>query len=371
MCIGGRQIVHRNKERIGVRPDQLAVCIVRAVQIAYLAPVAPQSVLLNGFHRNNSIAGEYALPAVAIIFFRHGFVDGQVDTGFGGGGGVIPGLQKRRLRFGRRRCFRGFFAYGQLAKENECIHIADVGGDEAAGTLFFQCLAVFLGDGDIGYIRFGNVAGKRFVCIGEPPDLERRFGFFGDKQNAAVLFQGEQRRGQGSIFVNDGFCVSSGIRIAVFQNRFGYRKHFLIVGKRAFFGNGRFFGRNFFSRRFVRRICVRRFFRDFGRRGFLNIRIGRFRRFRFILIGDIGSILVSRDFHSFRWLAGFRRFIGFFRNGRFDWLADFFGREIGKIGFFGDFWLILFDGFRLNRCFDNLFREDGNRKMGQQEHGCQ
>ena len=298
MCIGGRQIVHRNKERIGVRPDQLAVCIVRAVQIAYLAPVAPQSVLLNGFHRNNSIAGEYALPTVAVIILCHGFVDGKINAGFGGDGGVIPGLQKRRLRFGHRRCFRGFFAYGQLAKENECIHIADVGGDEAAGTLFFQCLAFFLGDGNIGYIRFGNVAGKGFVCIGEPPDLERRFGFFGDKQNAAVLFQGEQRRGQVGIFVNDGFCVSCGIRIAVFQNRFGYRKRFLIVGKRAFFGDGRFFGRNFFSRRFVRRACIRHFFRDFGRRGFLDIRIGRFGRFRFILIGDIGSILVSGDFHS-------------------------------------------------------------------------
>ena len=107
-------------------------------------------------------------------------------------------------------------------------------------------------EGNIGYIRFGNVAGKGFVCIGEPPDLERRFGFFGDKQNAAVLFQGEQRRGQGGIFVYDGFCVSSGIRIAVFQNRFGYGKRFLVVGKRAFFGDGRFFGRNFFSRRFVR-----------------------------------------------------------------------------------------------------------------------
>ena len=55
----------------------------------------------------------------------------------------------------------------------------------------------------------------------------------------------------------------------------------------------------------------------------------------------------------------------------FGWLAGFFGREIGKIGFFGDFWLILFAGFRLNRCFDNLFREDGNRKIGQQERGCQ
>ena len=293
MCIGGRQIVHRDKERVGVRPDQLAVCVVRAVQIAHFAPIAPQSVLLNGFHINDGIAGEHALPAVAIIFFRHGFVDGKINAGFGGGGGVIPGLQKRRLRFGRRRCFRGFFAYGQLAKENECIHIADVGGDEAAGTLFFERLAGFLGEGNIGYIRFGNVAGKGFVCIGEPPDLERRFGFFGDKQNAAVLFQGEQRRGQGGIFVNDGFCVSCGIRIAVFQNRFGYRKRFLIVGKRAFFGDGRFF-----NRRLVRRICVRRFFRDFGRRGFLNIRIGRFRRFRFILIGDIGSILVSGDFHS-------------------------------------------------------------------------
>ena len=98
-------------------------------------------------------------------------------------------------------------------------------------------------NGNIGYIRFGNVAGKGFVCIGEPPDLERRFGFFGDKQNAAVLFQGEQRRGQGGIFVYDGFCVSSGIRIAVFQNRFGYRKRFLVVGKRDFFGDGRFFNR--------------------------------------------------------------------------------------------------------------------------------
>ena len=273
MRIGGRQIVHRNKERVGVRPDQLAICVVRAVQIAHLAPVAPRSVLLNGFHRNNSIAGEYALPIVAVIIFRHGFVDGKINAGFGGDGGVIPGLQQRRLRFGRRRCFRGFFAYGQLAKENECIHIADVGGDEAAGTLFFQCLAVFLGEGNIGYIRFGNVAGKGFVCIGEPPDLERRFGFFGDKQNAAVLFQGEQRRGQGGIFVYDGFCVSSGIRIAVFQNRFGYRKRFLVVGKRDFFGDGRFF-----NRRLVRRICVRRFFRNFGRRGFLDTRIGRFGR---------------------------------------------------------------------------------------------
>ena len=77
-------------------------------------------------------------------------------------------------------------------------------------------MAGFLGEGNIGYIRFGNVAGKGFVCIGEPPDLERRFGFFGDKQNAAVLFQGEQRRGQVGIFIDDGFCVSSGIRIAVF-----------------------------------------------------------------------------------------------------------------------------------------------------------
>ena len=41
MRIGGQQVVHRNKERIGVRPDQLAVCVVRAVQIAYLAPIAP------------------------------------------------------------------------------------------------------------------------------------------------------------------------------------------------------------------------------------------------------------------------------------------------------------------------------------------
>ena len=41
MRIGGRQIVHRNKERVGVRPDQLAVCIVRAVQIAHFAPIAP------------------------------------------------------------------------------------------------------------------------------------------------------------------------------------------------------------------------------------------------------------------------------------------------------------------------------------------
>ena len=312
MRIGGRQIVHRDKERVGVRPDQLAVCVVRAVQIAHLAPVAPRRVLLNGFHRNNSIAGEYALPIVAVIIFRHGFVDGKINAGFGGDGGVIPGLQQRCLRFGRRRCFRGFFAYGQLAKENECIHIADVGGDEAAGTLFFEHLSGFFGNRNAGYIQFGDIAGKGFVCIGNPPDLERRFGFFGDKQNAAVLFQGEQRRGQGGIFVYDGFCVSSGIRIAVFQNRFGYGKRFLVVGKRAFFGDGRFFGRNFFSRRFVRRVCIRHFFRDFGRRGFLDIRIGRFGRFRFILIGDIGSILVSGDFRDFRLLAGFHRFIGFF-----------------------------------------------------------
>ena len=70
-------------------------------------------------------------------------------------------------------------------------------------------------------------------------------------------------------------------------------------------------------------------------------------------------------------LAGFRRFIGFFRNGRFDWLVWFFGREIGKIGFFDGFPLILFDDFRLNGVFGDFFREDGNRKIGQQEHGCQ
>ena len=41
MRIGGQQVVHRDKERIGVRPDQLAVCVVRAVQITHFAPIAP------------------------------------------------------------------------------------------------------------------------------------------------------------------------------------------------------------------------------------------------------------------------------------------------------------------------------------------
>ena len=70
-------------------------------------------------------------------------------------------------------------------------------------------------------------------------------------------------------------------------------------------------------------------------------------------------------------LAGFHRFIGFFRNGWFGWLADFFGRGIGKNGFFVGFLFSLFEDFRLNGVFDNVFREDGNRKIGQQERGCQ
>ena len=243
MRIAGRQIVHRDKKCVGIRPDQLAVCVVRAEQIAHFAPVAPRSVLLNGFHINNSVAGEHALPAVAVIILCHGFVDGQVDAGFGGDSGIIPGLQQRCLRFGHRRCFRDFLSRGQLAKENERIHITDVGGDEAAGTLFFERFAGFFGNGNVRYIRFGDMAGKRFVCIGNPPDFERRFGFLSDKQNAAVLFQGEQRRCQVGIFINDGFCVSCGIRIAVFRKRFGHRKRFLIVGKRAFFGRHIFDGR--------------------------------------------------------------------------------------------------------------------------------
>ena len=71
---------------------------------------------------------------------------------------------------------------------------------------------------------------------------------------------------------------------------------------------------------------------------------------------------MARRIPAFHW---------FLRNGRFNWLAGFFGREIGKIGFFDGFWLVLFDDFRLNGVFDNLFREDGNRKMSQQERGCQ
>ena len=70
-------------------------------------------------------------------------------------------------------------------------------------------------------------------------------------------------------------------------------------------------------------------------------------------------------------LAGFRRFIGFFRNGRFGGFDGFFGQKIEKIGFFDGFPLILFDDFRLNGVFGDFFREDGNRKIDQQERGCQ
>ena len=80
---------------------------------------------------------------------------------------------------------------------------------------------------------------------------------------------------------------------------------------------------------------------------------------------------VSGDFRNFRLPAGFRRFIGFLRNGRFGWLADFFGRGIGKNGFLVGFLFSLLEDFRLNGVFDNFFREDGNRKIGQQERGCQ
>ena len=52
-------------------------------------------------------------------------------------------------------------------------------------------------------------------------------------------------------------------------------------------------------------------------------------------------------------------------------LARRFLRGIGKNGFFVGFLFSLLEDFRLNGVFDNFFREDGNRKIGQQERGCQ